>query len=85
MSPHLPDPEPDHTRLTWFKARKEPRRRTLAWTCHCDVVVHELCTAGGQAFLRRTDLATEEVYETHRMSTRAGCAMWHALLSGLVR
>jgi len=85
LSPHLPEPEPNHTRLTWFKARKEPRLRTLAWTCHCEVVLHELCTAGGQFFLRRTDLATDEVYDTHRMRIRDGAALWQALLQGRAR
>jgi hypothetical protein len=85
LSPHLPEPQPNHKRLTWFKACKDSRRRTLAWTCHCDVIIHELCVAGGQSFLRRTDLATDQVYETHRMRIRDGDALWQALLQGRVR
>jgi hypothetical protein len=85
LSPHLPEPEPNHERLTWFKASKESRRRTLAWTCHGDVIFHELCAAGGQSFLRRTDLATDEFYETHRIRIRDGDALWLALLEGRLR
>lgn len=85
LSPHLPEPEPNHKRLTWFKACKESRRRTLAWTCHCQDVIHELCAAGGQSYLRRTDCAADEVFETHRMLIRDGNALWQALLQGRVR
>lgn len=59
LSPHFSEPEPNHKRLTWFKAGKDSRRGTLARTCHCDVLLHELCTAGGQSFLRRTDRAAD--------------------------
>lgn len=85
LSPHLPEPHPGCKRLVWLKARNEPRRRALLWTCHCDDVVYELCATGGQAFLWRTDPATEKGAETHRVSMRQGQAMWQALLEGRVR
>lgn len=85
LSPHLPEPQPNCTRLVWLMARNEPRRRALSWTCHCAGIVYELCAMGGQAFLRRTDPETGKAFETHRMSTREGEATWQALLSGRVR
>lgn len=85
LSPHLPEPQPNHARLTWFTARPEQRRRIIAWTCHCDPVIYELCTAGGQFFLLRTDLAAKEVRETRRMRLREGQAVWQALLQGRAR
>ncbi|MBE1588188.1 hypothetical protein H4W80_006446 [Nonomuraea angiospora] len=85
LSPHLPEPQPNCTRLVWLTARKEPRRRTLLWTCHCDGVIYELCASGGQAFLRRTKPNSRKAFETHRMSTREGYATWHALLEGRAR
>jgi hypothetical protein len=85
LSPHLPKPQSHCTRLVWLSARDEPRRRTLAWTCHCADVIYELCTTGGQSYLRRIDSETGEIVETHRVNARDGQAMWEALLSGLVR
>ncbi|KAB8197661.1 hypothetical protein FH608_003770 [Nonomuraea phyllanthi] len=76
---------PNWTKLVWIDARNDPRRKTLDWTCHCAEVVYELCAAGGQTYLRRTDTGTGMIDETHRMSPRAGYATWHALLTGLVR
>ncbi|GAA3526604.1 hypothetical protein GCM10022419_001630 [Nonomuraea rosea] len=53
----------------------------LLWTCHCDDIVYELRATGGQAFLWRTDPATEKGVETHRMSMRQG----HANVAGPTR
>lgn len=85
LAPHLPPPQPSCVRLVWLSPRNEPRHRALAWTCHCADVAFELCAAGGQTLLRRTDSSTGKICETHRMSMREGEVTWQALLSGRAR
>jgi hypothetical protein len=82
LAPHLPEPQPNHKRLAWLPSRNDPRYRALAWTCHCADVIYELCMAGGQSYLRRTDLTTGNVSETHGMRVREGEALWQTLLQG---
>lgn len=85
LSPHLFPPQPGFRLLTWLQTRNDPRERTLAWTCHCQPVIYELCAAGGQSFLRRTEPATRSITETHRVSTRDGQRLWADLLEGRAR
>ncbi|WP_433498924.1 hypothetical protein ACQP1K_00750 [Sphaerimonospora sp. CA-214678] len=54
---------------------------------HVPLAVYELCTAGGQGFIRRTlqREGSPEVHETHRWPIPRAYEMWAAVLSGMAR
>jgi hypothetical protein len=55
LSPHVAMTQRDHVRLNWREPYRTPERvRPLAWTCACRATIYELCSGGGQAFIRRT-------------------------------
>lgn len=72
-------------RLVWRETSKiKERARVVAWSCHCRSAVYELCRAGGQSYIRRTDYDEkgETVYETYRWSFIKASEVWAALLEG---
>ncbi len=87
LSPHVPLAQLGHERLTWLEPRTGERVRVKAWTCDCRATVYELCTAGGQGFIRRTlqREGSPEVHETHRWTIPQTYEMWAAVLSGMAR
>lgn len=86
LAPHVGPLQAGRVSLTWINPRDDGRRRVIAWTCDCRSVVYELCSAGGQSYLRRTvQGAHPEVTETPRTRASEAHDLWVALLTGRVR
>ncbi|MFF0243544.1 hypothetical protein [Streptosporangium sandarakinum] len=86
LAPHVGPLQAGHVLLTWITARRDERCRVIAWTCHCRSVVYELCSAGGQSYLRRTVQGPRpDVTETARTNASTARELWAALLTGRVR
>ena len=88
LSPHVGMAQPDHVRLEWRKPYRTPDRvRPMAWTCTCRATFYELCSGGGQAFIRRSVQldGNVTVHESPRWPVNEARTIWMALLSGGVR
>lgn len=88
ISPHVAMPQRDHLRLEWHPSGLQlTRTRTIAWTCACRATAYELCTGGGQAFIRRTIQldGDPQIHETSPSSMKETWALWADLLSGVAR
>ncbi|GHE49484.1 hypothetical protein GCM10017673_58600 [Streptosporangium violaceochromogenes] len=86
LSSHLPVPQSNPAPLTWIRPRSGERCRVIDWTCGCRSVVYELCSAGGQFFIRRTvQGANRTVAETSRGREGETRKLWTALLTGRAR
>ncbi|MEV0312046.1 hypothetical protein [Nonomuraea fuscirosea] len=80
---HVQPLQPDHAQVAWYEPhRRVPRIRVSVHTCGCQATVYELCAAGGQAFVRRTDRETKTVHETAWMATAAARRIFELILSG---
>ena len=86
LAPHVGPLQAGHVLLAWIDPRDDGRRRVIAWTCDCRSVVYELCSAGGQSYLRRTvQGARLDVTETPRTRASEAHDLWAELLTGHVR
>ncbi|MEV4176097.1 hypothetical protein [Nonomuraea sp. NPDC049709] len=83
-SAHVPRPRPGFTRLRWERLREGSAARIRDYTCDCQNPYYELCSAGGQYFIRRTWLrnGTVQVHETARGRVAKAMEVWSKLLSG---
>ncbi|MEU8361246.1 hypothetical protein AB0C27_35050 [Nonomuraea sp. NPDC048882] len=82
---HVQPPRPDHAQVAWYTpTRRVPRIRVSVHTCGCQAVVYELCAAGGQGFVRRTDRAEKTVHETAWMAAAAARRVFELILSGRI-
>ncbi|GAA3113984.1 hypothetical protein GCM10020001_036440 [Nonomuraea salmonea] len=56
---------PDRVELSWYEpVSRAAVVRVVAHTCGCQAMAYELCTAGGQGFVRRADQEQGAVHET---------------------
>ncbi|MEV0350668.1 hypothetical protein AB0H88_33205 [Nonomuraea sp. NPDC050680] len=63
--PHFGPPQADHVKLTWYEATYRARWiRVVSPSCECNRTLYELCAAGGQGFVRRTDRTEGTTHET---------------------
>ncbi|MBB6345162.1 hypothetical protein FHU36_001671 [Nonomuraea muscovyensis] len=88
LSPHVAMPQSSHVRLEWYPSGlRLHRTRVIAWTCHCRATVYELCSGGGQAFVRRILQLEDghEIQETAPSPLKEDWALWMALLSEAAR
>ncbi|MEU8275700.1 hypothetical protein ACFYOK_10835 [Microbispora bryophytorum] len=82
--PHAAEPRPGAEVLAWQPdTGRNPRSRTLQWTCECRSPRYFLCSAGGLLYVGRNDGGKWR--ETDRLSYREGEALWARILRGEVR
>jgi len=81
--PHVEPPIVGHVKLTWHDPTpRTPRIRVILHTCECRETTYELCAAGGQAFVRRTDRKEQTVHETSWTLTATAVRLFAQILRG---
>ncbi|RVX38059.1 hypothetical protein EDD27_0349 [Nonomuraea polychroma] len=83
---HVPEPRPNRTVLRWAPVQPTAGRvRVRAYTCDCQPTFYELCQAGGQLFIRRTQRLGARVLvdESEPFRYAKALIMWTKLMEGL--
>ncbi|MBF8185431.1 DUF397 domain-containing protein [Nonomuraea sp. K274] len=81
--PHSGSPQPGCVEIIWYEPSRRVRRiRVVAHSCECRQILFELCAAGGQGFVRRTDRAGPTTYESAWMLTAAARSLYDRILRG---
>jgi hypothetical protein len=84
--PHFGPPQANYVQLTWHEPTLRARWiRVVSHSCECSRTLYELCAAGGQGFVRRTDRAEGTTHETAWMLTAAARSLYERILRGEVR
>ncbi|KAB8191505.1 hypothetical protein FH608_030065 [Nonomuraea phyllanthi] len=84
--PHVEPPEPHHIKLTWHEpTNRAPRIRIISYSCECEAILYELCSAAGQGFIRRTDREQGTVHETAWTLTLKARRTFNRILRGKAR
>ncbi|MEV5897163.1 hypothetical protein [Nonomuraea fuscirosea] len=85
---HPKPPKKDFQKIAWYHVQaRHAKVRVKAHTCDGELVVYELCAAGGLGHIRQTRRKGEEtlIVETAWVRTAEALEMWAAILQGDAR